>query len=52
MDADGLHIPFHKGFVLAGDGIEIAVLALGLTEGDVDIYAQRGFGFSLKQRHD
>ena len=52
MGADGIQIAVHQGIVLAGQGVEVAVLALAPAEGNMDIDPQRGFiGFSRYDRH-
>ena len=53
VGAHGVQIAVHQAVVLAGQGVEITVLAFALAEGNVDINAQGCFiQSSGKNRHD
>ena len=43
VGADSVQIAVHQGVVLAGHGVEVAVGALTLAEGHVDVNTQGGF---------
>ena len=43
MGADGIQVAVHQLVILAGHGIEVAILALAAAEGNVNVDPQGGF---------